>query len=273
MVRLWDERRGIKSQRHPARARPPDPNDEPITPSRPKLTRPALQLAEVPRRAVRLSPVGVSPLLEYIFEHFEASVNSHNGFPLQRAALDKNYELAEWLLRRGADPGLRDSLAVVAAIERKDLRMVKLLVEPFEGSTSSGKRRRLADRVVIGPYLVEKALTSGTNDIVDYFVHEKGEQQVQAEADRRCNAAIRLHHGLDRPRRPIARRRFTEHTSLVQCIELTRLWSYRALNRFPQEPKWGYQQHNTLRSLDPASTAPRPSSQAWSTTTSRIASA
>lgn len=121
----------------------------------------------------------MSPLLEFIVQHFEASVNSHNGFPLQRAALDRNYELAEWLLQRGADPGLRDSLAVVAAVERRDLKMVKLLVEPFENGVSpSGlaKRRRVADRVSVGPNLVQKALTAGADDIVDYFVHEKGER-------------------------------------------------------------------------------------------------
>ena len=85
------------------------------------------------------------------------------------------------LLDHGADPVLRDHLAVEAAIASKDLSLVKMLVEsdtPVSEVTSlepPKKRRKVGDRVEVTPRLAEMAMKAGAQDIVRYFVHDKGE--------------------------------------------------------------------------------------------------
>lgn len=72
--------------------------------------------------------------------------------------------------------------------------MIKLLVEPFDEPSSGGKRRRVADRVHIGPNLVEKALSKGTEEIVEYLVHDKGGWWHDV-ANGRWHASSWVHYG------------------------------------------------------------------------------
>ena len=150
----------------------------------------------------------IHPLLEYLFSTYRPSPNSHKGYPLCRAVLTSNTRLISFLLSRGADPGIKDCLPVEIAVQMRDLGMIKLLVERLPadtaGSTSpghcsgsesgsgpgtenpsprgekgkKGKRIKLGDRVTITSKLVEAAIKSGSDDIVHYFVHEKGESQI-----------------------------------------------------------------------------------------------
>lgn len=210
MIRIWDYRRGyvpteLRSRRRAgARARPAtardkaghgecdgandgddnnEPEPEPCTPLKPKVTRPALSVSELPKRLFRPKPgpgePTISPLVHWLFNRFEPPLASHKNYALNRAALNQNYDMVELLLRKGADPNLRMHFPLRAAIEKKDLRLVKLLVEPFAESSDSpakgsGKKRKLTDRIRITPGLVKDALKNGTPEIVDYFVHEKG---------------------------------------------------------------------------------------------------
>lgn len=53
--------------------------------------------------------------------------------------------------------------------------MVKMLVEYESAPTRATKRRRVEDRVRVDAGLVEVAMKKGSKEIVQYFVHEKGE--------------------------------------------------------------------------------------------------
>ncbi|KAL7420512.1 hypothetical protein Q5752_004462 [Cryptotrichosporon argae] len=178
----------------------------------------ALRCGELPRRIFRARPApgapAIDPLVPYLVDELGADVNGRNGYALARAVLNGNGALVRFLLARGADPGLKGSLAVQAAIERGDLGMVKLLVERMDGQAAGAgaegkstvkrkresegtdadagnanagdggaagahkraraKKARLDDRVRIDAALVEKAMKRKANDIVDYFVYEKG---------------------------------------------------------------------------------------------------
>ena len=105
------------------------------------------------------------------------AVNSHGGYPLVRAVHAQFVPLIQFLLDHGADPRLRECMAVKVAIGKKDLTLVKMLIEFGEESgpgTKVGKKRRRLDRVEVTPYMLELAVRCDARDIVQYFVEEKG---------------------------------------------------------------------------------------------------
>jgi hypothetical protein len=78
---------------------------------------------------------------------------------------------------------VKDALAIQVAISLHDFKSIKLLVERSDGvvggncagKLNTKKRRRLSDRIMITPSLVECAMKKGSREIVEYFVQEKGE--------------------------------------------------------------------------------------------------
>jgi hypothetical protein len=169
-----------------------------------------LTCRELPRRIFRSKSATfttLSPLLEHLFAYDPPpNPNSHRGYPLSRAALASDYELVQFLLDRGADPSLKDGLAMQIAISKKDLRLVRMLYEkessrpssatPDDSMTSSprgrGKKRsrpsspmdtegrpRKASktrsrRMDMTPALMSKVMACGSREIIDYFVQENG---------------------------------------------------------------------------------------------------
>lgn len=191
--RIWDLRRGVKL---------PTPDRlerDKIPPETPRHSRPPLRCPELPRRvfrAISFDPAKpIDPLILYLFEAYSPLANSHKGYALCRAVLTDNIQLAKFLLARGADPSIKACLAVDIAIQMRNLPMVKLLVERQPGEDTSAakdeedkvagggrlkrryKRPKLMDRIVIDSRLVELAMKKGAEDVVEYFVHEKGEPQ------------------------------------------------------------------------------------------------
>ncbi|GAA5846164.1 hypothetical protein JCM3766R1_005654 [Sporobolomyces carnicolor] len=75
------------------------------------------------------------PLIRYLLETYEASANSHTGYPLARAVFSDDRELIKVLLDFGADPGLKEGWAVVTAIMKGSagqgggIAMVRALIE------------------------------------------------------------------------------------------------------------------------------------------------
>jgi len=70
-----------------------------------------------------------------------------------------------------------DALAIRIAIGRRDLALVRLLIErpktpPDERRT--GKRRKLADRMQVTSEMLRLAVLCDAHDIVEYFMNEKG---------------------------------------------------------------------------------------------------
>jgi len=85
------------------------------------------------------------------------------------------------LLHHGADPGERECSAVKVAITKKDLTMVKILIEFEPEPETRGKKRRRADRLVVTPWMLDLAVRCDARDIVKYFMEEK--RSVHSEYD------------------------------------------------------------------------------------------
>ena len=66
------------------------------------------------------------------------------------------------LLKNGANPNLKFGLAIKVAAGKKNLTLVKLLVE---GSKL---------RVTITPDILHEAVRFGARDVAEYFMHERG---------------------------------------------------------------------------------------------------
>lgn len=102
-------------------------------------------------------------------------VNAHEGYALARAVHAHFVALIRFLLAHGADPGAKGGLAVIVAIRRRDLGMVRLLVERVDDARKgTGKRRKLRDRVVVTNEMLRIAVKCDARDIVQYFREEKG---------------------------------------------------------------------------------------------------
>ncbi|KAF8994211.1 hypothetical protein BDZ89DRAFT_1097065 [Hymenopellis radicata] len=93
------------------------------------------------------------------------NVNAHSGFALTMAVHASFIPLICYLLEMGANPAAKDAIAVIVAIRKKDLKLVRMLIEP--GQKSSSKRRRFPDRMRCSEY------PELLKDIVNYL-REKG---------------------------------------------------------------------------------------------------
>ena len=150
------------SARGPSRPRPPD----------------------LPRRLFRqLSASGdeVLPLLRYLYRSGSTwpypDADSHDGYALVRAVYVGAVPLVRFLLDHGASPRLGKALSVKLAIKRRDLALVRLLVEPPDvcpEERRAGKRRKLADRVQVDSEMLKAAVARGAQDIAEYLMNEKG---------------------------------------------------------------------------------------------------
>lgn len=149
------------------------------------------------------------PFLQFLYSHPEIpppDANSWDGYALTKATSVGFIPLVRFLLDKGATPIYKRCLAVHAAIRRKDLSLVKMLIEPDQsvvreqtppraahvdhagGSQSTRKReretrsdvpkrtakkRRMEDRVKVDQAMLKVAVGCDARDIVHYFVHEK----------------------------------------------------------------------------------------------------
>ena len=112
--------------------------------------------------------------------------------------------LVRFLLAHGAAPQCKGNLAVTVAIRKKNLALVRMLIErdgpgaacwseprgvkrkrmsgrqeaeASDGggpSTRNGKRRKLGDRVRVDQAMLKNAVKCDARDIVEYFMKEKG---------------------------------------------------------------------------------------------------
>ncbi|KAH9989480.1 hypothetical protein BJV77DRAFT_948471, partial [Russula vinacea] len=154
------------------------------------LERPSLPHLPLPKRLFRqLSPSGAEalPLLHFLYASGSGpsgqqrmtppNADSHDGYPLARAVSAGAVPLVRFLLDHGASPRRRNALAVRIAIRRKDLSLVRLLIEPPDAPPDerrTGKRRRLADRIQVSSEMLKLAVTCGGHDIAEYLMNEKG---------------------------------------------------------------------------------------------------
>jgi hypothetical protein len=144
--------------------------------------------AELPRRIFRSLTAnerwkeGDSPLpfLNYLYNCSEISapdINSHEGYALTKAVHSGFIPLIRFLLAHGASPACKNSLAVMVGIRRKDVSLVRMLVEKESGN--AGKRRenkkgKPEDRIQVNSDMLKAAVKCGAKEIVEYFTQEKG---------------------------------------------------------------------------------------------------
>jgi len=151
------------------------------TPAPPRPTKPALSVSELPRRIFRnlTSTSPIPHLLIYLFETYKPNANSFDGYALSRAVLAKNLGVIKYLLGQGADPEKKEGMAIQIAVKLGDLRIVRMLVEHQNlGDTVGGKQDRVGMGMDIPSKWVETAVRSGSDEIVSYFVHEKGQSHL-----------------------------------------------------------------------------------------------
>lgn len=186
VLELWDLSFGLK--------RSFAASDVPSTPERPPV--PPLMVRHIPRRLLRTTAATqprIHPMIPWLVDKFGFSVDADSSFALKRAALDQNYELAEWLLARGANVRKNGMLSFKAAIMTKDLRMLKLLIEPGYQVDADGKQVldehgvpvKEADRVDAPQEWVDLALQHGARDIVLWLVEKKSEYELGDHQRRR----------------------------------------------------------------------------------------
>lgn len=160
-------------------------------------------------------PAGVSPLpsfdklellLRLILIH-HASPNSNQGFLLAMAVYAESTPLICFMLACGADPMLRNGIALHISVKKGWIRGLRLLVERDDrveahwrtilrqithelhnlsqircGNVTktphrhlgSNKRRRLADRCQVDVSLLNAAVRSKAWDLVNYLMNQKG---------------------------------------------------------------------------------------------------
>ena len=81
--------------------------------------------------------------------------------------------LVKFLLGNGENPRARSAIAVMVAIQKKDLQMVRLLVGGDLGGSGGAKKRRVPDRITCTRAMLRKAVMVEALDIVQYLL-ERG---------------------------------------------------------------------------------------------------
>ena len=112
------------------------------------------------------------PMLRFLWEDHSTyfpkpMAGSHGEYPLVCAVHAEFIPLVKFLLDHGADPGWRDCLAVRVAIGKKDLKLVKMLIELEKPD------RWMRNRIVARGYLLDVAVKCNARDIVEYLMKEK----------------------------------------------------------------------------------------------------
>jgi hypothetical protein len=133
--------------------------------------------ANIPSWTARDHPL---PFLEFLVAsgHIDCrGINAHDGYALTKAVRAGFIPLVRFLIDRGASPRYKEALSVKVAIQKKDLSLVRMLIErddPDAGRKGRSKRRRLEDRVPVNPSMVRVAVECDARDIVDYLIKERG---------------------------------------------------------------------------------------------------
>ncbi len=119
----------------------------------------------------RLGPSGEEalPLLRYLYERRDLSIcpipDSHHGFPLASAVKAGAMPLVRFLLEQGASPCSKDALAVRLAVKRRNLDLVRLLIDSSKGSSRE---------VEVDSNMLKLAVKLGARDIAEYLMNEEG---------------------------------------------------------------------------------------------------
>ena len=115
------------------------------------------------------------PFLRYLFDLYDTrrmitEPPKCDGYALTKAVVADFVPLVKFLLGNGGDPRATGGIAVMVAIQRRDLQMVRLLVEGDLGKPGSAKRRRVPDRVACTRAMLQRAAKVEAQDIIQYLL-------------------------------------------------------------------------------------------------------
>jgi hypothetical protein len=118
------------------------------------------------------------PFLRYLFDLYDTRrvisgpprCDAHQGYALTKAVAAGFAPLVKFLLAHRGDPGAKGAIAVMVAIQRKDLQMVRLLIEGDLHNPGGAKRRRVPDRVACTRAMLHRAANVAAQDIVQYLL-------------------------------------------------------------------------------------------------------
>jgi hypothetical protein len=135
------------------------------------------------------------PFLRALYGAAAPDTNAHDGYALSRAVYAGHGPLIRFLLAHGAEPARKDAFAVHVAIRRRDLPLVRTLLEPdytppppptvptkrrrereeeeAKSPAAPGKRRRVEDRMPVDKRMLHAAMQAGSDELVQYFL-DKG---------------------------------------------------------------------------------------------------
>jgi len=142
------------------------------------------------------------PLLRRLYDLFSnhcldtrPDANAHGGYALTRAVFVGHIPLVLFLLSVDARPGQNDALAVRVAIRKRDLQLVRLLVEggsteeyavdkrsgglKMKPSAAGKKRRRISDRVDVNAAMLKEAVEVDARDVVEYLLDKGARPDMQ----------------------------------------------------------------------------------------------
>jgi hypothetical protein len=118
------------------------------------------------------------PFLRYLFDLYHSrrtiagppKCDVNHSYALTKSVVAGAVPLVKFLLGNGGNPAAKGAIAVMVAIQRKDLQMVRLLVEGDLGASGGAKRRRVQDRVACTRPMLQRAAKVGAQDIVQYLL-------------------------------------------------------------------------------------------------------
>lgn len=153
LERIWVERLRQGLEKDPLKC-----NELPKRLFRPRALAP---IPSAPGRPFASLDPSILPFLDYLFQQYSPDPSSHRGFPLCGSinAHPRSLPLTRFLLDRGAAPTSNKAFAIELAVRRKDLSLVRLLVERGDAAEGdcvgdrskrkigTAKRRKKDDRV------------------------------------------------------------------------------------------------------------------------------
>lgn len=134
------------------------------------------------KSAADSSPI---PFLQDLAERLPfLDLNANRGYALTRAVHAQFIPLVRWLLQYGADPGICDGSAVLVAIYRRNIQLVRMLVDieqdqdiehnsTPENTKGYLPKRPIPRRTAISKEMLKAAAKCESQDIIEYFVVEK----------------------------------------------------------------------------------------------------
>ena len=131
------------------------------------------------------------PFLKHLYSmsgvpRFEPNANS--GYALTQAVYSTFTPLVRFLLKHGADPGLKDGRAVRVAIRQNDLALVKMLVEPIDVEVTNGRKRRVKEPLTITEDMRLAAIETDAKKISQYLIEDKFFPPVTTSRKRKAHA-------------------------------------------------------------------------------------